>query len=347
MARIDCDIHPTIPDSRVLLPYMDDHWREEVVDREILWLDTVGYPPGAPLTARPDWRRAGGRAALTAADMAADALDRWDIDLAICNVLYGVQLVHNDDMAAMFARAANDWLAREWLDRDARLRGSIVLPIQNVEMCVDEIERLAADRRFVQALVPCMGDAPLGRRQFWPIYAALERHGLPLGVHAGSSYRHPVTSLGWPSYLVEDYAAQSQGFQSQLASLVCEGVFQKFPGLKVVMMESGVTWLPGFVWRVDKFWRAMKREAPWVDRPPFEIVRDHVRVTIQPFDAPADPAEIERIVDHFESDEMFLFASDYPHWQFDGDEPMPAGFPERLRARVERDNALATYERLR
>ena len=347
MRRIDCDIHPTIPDSRVLLPYMDAHWREEVVDREVLFLDTVGYPPNAPLTARPDWRRAGGRAALTAADMARDALDRWNIDIAICNCLFGVQLIHNDDMAVAFARAVNDWIAAEWLDRDPRLRASIILPIQSVERSIHEIERLADDRRFVQAMVPCMVDAPLGRRHFWPIYAALERHGLPLAIHAGSSYRHPVTSLGWPSYLSEDYAAQSQGFQSQLASLVCEGVFTKFPGLKVVLMESGVTWLPGFVWRVQKFWRAMKRETPWVERLPTEIVRDHFRLTIQPFDAPADVGEIERVIEHFESDDMFLFASDYPHWQFDGDAVMPAGIPERLHQKIERDNALATYSRLR
>jgi predicted TIM-barrel fold metal-dependent hydrolase len=326
---------------------MDAHWREEIVDREVLFLDTVGYPPNAPLTARPDWRRAGGRAALTAADMASDALDRWNIDIAICNCLFGVQLIHNDDMAVAFARAVNDWIAAEWLDRDPRLRASIVLPIQSVERSIHEIERLADDRRFVQAMVPCMGDAPLGRRQFWPIYAALERHGLPLAIHAGSSYRHPVTSLGWPSYLSEDYAAQSQGFQSQLASLVCEGVFTKFPGLKVVLMESGVTWLPGFAWRVQKFWRAMKREAPWVERLPTEIVRDHFRLTIQPFDAPADAGEIERVIEHFESDEMFLFASDYPHWQFDGDAVMPAGIPQRLHGKIERDNALATYARLR
>ena len=80
--------------------------------------------------------------------------------------------------------------------------------------------------------------------------------------------------------------ATPRRFQSQLGSLISEGVFAKFPGLKVVLIELGVTWLPGFLWRFSKFWRGVRAEVPWVDRPPAEIVRDHVRLTIQPFDAP-------------------------------------------------------------
>ena len=135
---------------------------------------------------------------------------------AILNCLYGVQLVFSEDMAAAFCRALNDYIAKEWLDRDPRLRASIVIPMQNVEYAVDEIERCAKDKRFVQVLVLAMQEVPLGRRHYWPIYAAAERHGLPIGIHAGSAYRNPVTSLGWPTWYIEDYAAQAQGFQSQV-----------------------------------------------------------------------------------------------------------------------------------
>ena len=124
------------------------------------------------------------------------------------------------------------------------MRSSIVVPLQNPEMAVEEIERRASDRRFVQVLLPVMGEMPLGKRFFWPIYAAAARHELPVCVHAGSAYRHPVTSVGWTSYYSEDYAAQSVAFQSQLTSLICEGVFSKFPNLRVVFAESGITWLP-------------------------------------------------------------------------------------------------------
>jgi uncharacterized protein len=345
-STIDCDVHVNVPELKALLPHLDDHWRDSVVDRGINSLESMNYPPNAPLTARPDWRGPKGEPANTLESLQTNALDRWNIDAAICNCLYGVQLLFSEDMAAAFAKAVNDWVAKEWLDRDPRLHASIVVPMQNTELAVAEIERCAADPRFVQVLVLTMGEAPLGRRQYWPVYAAAERLGLPLGIHAGSSYRHPVTSLGWPSHYVEDYAAQAQGFQSQLASLVCEGVFVKYPKLKVVLLESGVTWLPAFLWRLSKFWRGVRLEVPWIDRSPAEIVRDHVRLTIQPFDAPDDPAAVARLIDQLGSDDMLLFSSDFPHWQFDGDAVMPAGIPAQLHGKIRRDNALATYGRL-
>jgi predicted TIM-barrel fold metal-dependent hydrolase len=343
---VDCDLHPAVPTIDALFPYLDPYWTDRVVERGIVSLDTISYPPGAPKSVRADWRGDDGKGGVRLADMRAHVLDRWNIGLAICNCLYGVQLIFNEDMAVAFARAVNDWLAGEWLDRDPRLRGSIVIPLQNVDAAVAEIERCARDPRFVQVLVLAMGEMPLGRRHYWPIYAAAERLGLPIAIHAGSSYHHPVTSLGWPTYYIEDYASQSQGFQSQLASLICEGVLTKFPGLKVVLAESGVSWLPAFLWRLSKSWRGVRTEVPWVHRAPIEMVREQVRLTVQPFDVP-DAKAAERVIAHLGSDEMLLFASDYPHWQFDGDEVVPAGLSGELLRKIQHDNPLATYPRLK
>jgi len=343
---IDCDVHPTVTGNDVLLPYLETYWRDSVEERGMGSLESAAYPPNAPLTARSDFRGANGYAATAAGELAAQVCDRWGASHAILNCLYGVQLIFNEDMARAFTSALNDWIAKEWLDRDPRLRASIVIPMQNVEYAVDEIERLAGDRRFVQVLVLAMQETPLGRRHHWPIFAAAERHGLPLGIHAGSNYRNPVTSLGWPTSYVEDYTSQSQGFQSQVASLITEGVFAKYPKLKVVLIESGCSWLPGFLWRLSKFWRGARTEVPWVDRSPSEIVRDNFRLTLQPFDGPSDPDDVERIVEHLRSDDMLLFSSDFPHWQFDGDERMPNGIPEGLRRKILVENPLATYDRL-
>ena len=82
-------------------------------------------------------------------------------------------------------------------------------------------------------------------------------------------------------------------------------------------------------------------------QPPSALVRQHVRLTIQPIDAPADPAELERVIDQIGSDDVLLFSTDYPHWQFDGDQVLPEGLPARLRERILLDNPLNTYPRLR
>ncbi len=347
LKSIDCDVHPMVPGMRALVPYLEDFWADSVEERGITSLESISYPPNAPLSVRADFRGAEHRAATTVGELQAQVFDRWGANFAICNCLYGVQLVLNEDMARAFTRALNDWIAAEWLNRDPRLRASIVVPLQNVEYAVDEIERWADDPRFVQVLVLAMGEVPLGRRQLWPVYAAAERHGLPVGIHAGSAYRHPVTSLGWPTYYIEDYAAQAQGFQSQVASLICEGVFTKHPDLKVVLIESGVTWAPAFLWRMSKFWRGLRTEIPWLDRSPLEIFRDHFRLTVQPFDAPDSPDIVRRIIDHLDSDELLLFSSDYPHWQFERDNFLPTGIPDDLARKIMVDNPHALYFRTR
>jgi predicted TIM-barrel fold metal-dependent hydrolase len=343
---IDCDVHPTVPSIRALVPYLDDYWREMVEVRGIENFENRSFPPGAAINARPEWRAPGGLAASNVERIQSELLDRWGASIAICNCLYGIQQINDEHMAAAFAQAVNSWLADKWLDKEPRLRASIVIPVQNPELAVEEIERRAPDKRFVQVLVLVMGELPLGKSFHWPIYRAAEKHGLPICVHLGSAYRHPVTASGWPTYHVEDYVVQTQAFQAQIASLISHGVFQKFPKLKVVLAESGVTWLPSFIWRFSKTWRGLRMEVPWVDRSPLEIVREHFRLTLQPFDAPPDPAEVARVLDHVGSEDLLLYSSDYPHWQFEGDDLLPQGLPAALQRKIMVDNPLATYPRL-
>ena len=345
--QIDCDVHPGLEGTRTtLLPYLDDHWKEQVVSRAIDGLDLQSYPPNMPLCGRPDFRPEKGKPGSNFEQFKAQALDGFGSSFAICNVLYGAQAAHDPYLALGFCRAINDWIAAEWLSRDARLRASIVIPMQAPDLAIEEIERLKDDHRFVSILVLAQGEDLLGRRQYWPIYSLAERLKLPIAVHAGSAYRWAPSSAGWPSYRYEYYLAEAQAFQGQLLSLILEGVFGKFPGLKVVLMESGVSWLPAFMWRANKTWKGVRVEVPWVERPPADLMRDHVRLTAQPFDSPPDASGVEQLIDQIGSDRMLLFASDYPHWQFDGSEPMPPHIPASLAKRMREENPLETFPRL-
>src|SRR5262249_10238291 len=140
---------------------------------------------------------------------------------------------------------------------------------------------------------------------------------------------------------------QSAAFENQIISLLAEGVFRKFPGLKFVLIESGFTWLPTLLWRASKSWRGMRAETPWVDRLPADIVRDHVRLALQPIDASADPAKLVATLEHIGSDRVLLFSTDYPHWHFDGEDVLPDGLGDTTLRRLLVDNALDTYPRLR
>ena len=274
------------------------------------------------------------------------ALDGFKTRFAICNVLHGAQAIFSEDLSAAFCRAINDWVAAEYLDRDPRLRASIVVPMHSAELAAKEIERKAEDKRFVQVLVLEMGELPLGRRQHWPIYRAAERHDLPIGIHAGSSFRHPPTNLGWPTYYLEDYVSWSTGFAGVLNSLISEGVFVEFPRLKVVLMESGVTWLPAWMWRANKTWRGIRAEVPWLEKSPADYAREHVRLTVQPFDGPPRADQLQHLLEEIDCDDMLLFATDYPHWHYDGADALPDGLPADLTRKILVDNALKTYPRL-
>ncbi len=345
---VDCDIHPVIPTTRTLLPYLDEYWREHITRRglEADNLELGSYPSNAPLNCRPDWRPARGPAGSDFGLLCEHVLDAFQSRYAICNVLNGAQILHSEDLSAALCRAINRWMVKEWLDRDPRLRASITVPVRSPELAVEEIERCAEDRRFVQVLLLSQAEIPLGRRPYWPIYQAAERLGLPIGIHAGSAQLHPPSATGWSSYYLEDYVQQAQGFAGTLNSLVTEGVFVKFPRLKVVLIESGVTWLPAYLWRINKTWRGVRAETPWQERMPSEVIRENVRLTIQPFDEPDAPAMVSTLIDEIGSDRMLLFSTDYPHWHFEGRDAMPEGLPDDLVGRILVDNPLETYTRL-
>ncbi|WP_051904020.1 amidohydrolase family protein [Neorhizobium vignae] len=345
---IDCDLHPASPATTTLLSYLDDYWRETFIMRGVdrMSLAMTASPPRAPINVRSDWKAASGFAGDTLEAVRAQALDPFGTRLAICNVLHGSMIMHSDDMAAALCGAVNEWLAREWLDKEPRLRGSIIVSAQNAELAVAEIEKRAADSRFVQVMILAQNDEPLGRRRYWPIYEAAARNRLPLCIHAGGSNRHAPTATGWPSFFVEAYVAQASIFESQLLSLIAEGVFHKVPDLKVVFAESGFTWLPSFFWRADKTWRGVRAETPWVTEQPSDIVKRHVRFTLQPVEAPLETDALARTLDHIDCNDILLFSTDYPHAQFEGVNALSARFGETLAKKILIDNPLATYPRI-
>ncbi|WP_405146705.1 amidohydrolase [Nocardia salmonicida] len=313
-AVVDCDVHPILPSARSLLPYLDTYWHDQLVAQLAPSYEPNYHPPGAAIAQRSGARvDADGRAATDVTDLVADVFSDGFADFAVLNCLYGVQQIQQPRREQAHARALNDWIAHEWLDRDARLRASIVVPQGTPELAAEEIASRAGDDRFVQVLLLGQSELLYGRQINWPIWEAAERAGLPVAIHIGGVFRQAPTSAGWPSTYLEWYVGQQSNAEAQLSSLVAEGIFQKFPKTKVVISELGFNWVAPYLWKFDKLWKSYRTETPWIDRPPSQIIREHVRFTTAPSDGAEQPGRLDIAVDRMGSDELLVYSSDYPH----------------------------------
>jgi predicted TIM-barrel fold metal-dependent hydrolase len=121
-------------------------------------------------------------------------------------------------------------------------------------------------------------------------------------------------------------------------------VFEKYPDFKVVLSEGGVTWLPPLLWRLDKNFKALRASTPWLKRLPSEYVRDHCFMTTQPIEEPDNPKHLKMMFEMFDAENMLLFSSDYPHWDFDDPTMILKQFPLEIRRKVFSENARALFK---
>lgn len=346
-AIIDTDIHNELPSAQTLLKYLPAQWRR----RHELFGGRGGrrgsmYPRSVTGNARTDsWPPSGLPPGADLDFMREQLLDRFTIEYGILNPFVGGSGQRNVEYGAALCRAANDWLVAEWLEPEPRLRAAIVVPFEDDDLAAQEIDRVGDQPGFVQVLVMTRTAEPLGKRKYWKLYEAAERHGLPIAMHFGGSSNGPITAAGWVSYYIEDHVAAAQATQAQVISMVCEGVFEHFPKLRVVLTEGGFAWLPPLMWRLDRAWEQLHEEVPFLRKPPSAYIREHMRVTTQPMEEPPNARQFLQLLDQFGSDDMILFATDYPHWDFDSPEDaFPAKLPERLERKIMAENARATYQ---
>ena len=343
-AVIDTDLHNIVPNVEALRPYLPDHWKEYVTQSAFRGPVDTAYPAKIPTSAiagsvPPE----GGPPGSSLETLRKQVLDPWNVEVGILNCTYAVESIHNPDTAAVMSSAVNDWQIEHWLNKEPRLRASIVVPSTQPEMAAKEIDRVGGHPGFVQVFLPVRSAMLYGNRHWYPIYEAAARHNLVIGLHFGGSPGNPPTASGWPSYYVEEYVGMGHVFEAQIMNIITEGVFDRFPTLKMAMIEGGWAWVPAWMWRMDKEWKGLQREIPWVRMPPSEYIRKHMKFTLQPNDTP-NASEFLRIVEQMGTEELIMFSTDYPHWHFDSDEQaLSSDLPSGLLRKIRTENARAFY----
>ena len=348
---IDCDVHIEIGDREGFLAHVDAGQRD--------WFRAQGPLLGtAPyLWAHPgSWYRdelalgPAGEPASTVEDVVREVLDEQGADVAILTGDYGVatSLITSAYRAAAFARAHNDWLREEWLEADPRFRGSILVPAQDPVAAAAEIRRAGADPRFVQVLLCGGSERPYGDPRYLPLLEACAELDLALAVHSGAEglgLAAPPGGAGMPTFYIEWHTLGSAcSIMAHLVSLLCHGSFERVPGLRVLLLEGGLAWLPGILWRLDANWRGLREETPWLRERPSETMRRHVRFTTQPLEHTDGRDELlTQMLAAAGAPDILCYASDYPHWDYDEPAQLLRRLPESWRAAVLHDNAAAFY----
>ncbi|MEH3107697.1 MAG: amidohydrolase family protein [Sphingomonas fennica] len=346
---IDCDIHPAPKGPMGVLPFLPEKWQEHArrFGNNYRQPFTGGMPyprfgDGNRMDARlPD----GSYGGTDLAFMQRQHLDANDIVYGILQPLApNAQSQRHLDYAAALAGAVNDWQREAWCVPDNRLKASLVVPQEDPEASAREIGKRAGDRHFVQVAMAPRGIEPLGRRRYWPIYEAAVAAGLPIGLHVGGFAGAPPSGSGWVSYYLEDHHSNTESMQALVTSLVLEGTFDRFPDLKIVLIEGGFVWLPALTWRLDKHFETMRGEVSHLKRRPSDYIKDHFWFTTQPIDEPQKPLHMRETIDWIGWDKI-LFSTDYPHWDYD--DPKTALARIKMNAAekrmIFRDNAARLY----
>ncbi len=344
---IDTDVHNDLPSYDELRPFLPREWHP--------WLEGGG--PGFPkryyantgsgrmddavneednlCAGDPDW-------------VVGQLLTKYGIDIGVLTgtMSGGLSIGHNARFLAALASAYNDWTLAKWVRPYDCYKGSILVPAGDAEASAREIRRLGNDPGMVQVLLASAARIPYGNKVYWPIYAAAVEHDLPVAIHVGgegTGIANPPTGVGYPTTYLEFHTDHSQTMMAHCVSLVAEGTFEEFPTLKFAFIEGGVCWAPYVMWRLDRLYPALKAEVPHLKRLPSEYVLSNCYFSTQPIEEPDNGRHLLEMLAMLEAEKTVVFASDYPHWDFDNPILAFTHFPADLKRRIFVDNALDLY----
>ena len=339
---VDADVHPLPTSPAELREYLPEPW-QGVPEQLISSYPLVLYlPPAQPL--RRDAVGPNGEVPGSSPEVAyRQLIEEAGVDLAILLPL--VRNHANPEYETALCRATNDWLAATWLSRyngHGRYRGSINVCATDPEAAAAEIDRCASNSAFVQVRLNAYTGLPYGDPFYDPIYEAATCRGLPVAVHfSKGSGMSLLTPVGFSSYFFEHHALYPVTYAAHVASLMCGGTFDRFPGLKFVFVEGGFSWILPLLWRLEHIWDRLAAEVP-AQRRPADYLYDHMRFTSQPIEEP-ERSSLLRVLEWVDAERLLLFSSDYPHWDFDDPKQVFGRLPAGVRQRVFRDNAVELY----
>ncbi len=280
-------------------------------------------------------------------------MDRDGVD---ATVMYGPivpLLIADPELRLVCYRAYNDWLAEFCATAPERLIGAGLVPVDDPKTAADEVRHLREAGLRTGMFLAARVELPLWDEAWEPLWEAAAEARIPIGFHLSGGLRTvafsgpKATQAGNMGVRV---ACATLQMDEPLAAVIFSGALERHPGLKIVLAETGIGWLPYMLERMDDAYaKFVDAKAYWqahgglaVSEPPSACFRRQVWATFQ-----TDRAGL-RLLDELGADRV-MWASDYPH----ADSTWPdsqaaitrqfAEVPAAARRRVLCDNARELY----
>jgi predicted TIM-barrel fold metal-dependent hydrolase len=213
------------------------------------------------------------------------------------------------------------WAYSRWITEKAipesngRFYTMLSLPFSSPEESLRHVETFG-DRKgvggfMITSVRPKMG---VYDNAYMKVYRAIEERGLALSFHSGFNWGdHQFQSCN------RFLAAHALGFSwyniIHCVNWVVNGMGERFPKLPVIWIEAGLSWIPFVMQRIDHEYMLRPSECPLLKKKPSDYMRD-MYYSIQPMEI-QDMQALETTFRMMDAENTLLYASDYPHWDFD------------------------------
>src|ERR1700724_1395835 len=218
------------------------------------------------------------------------------------------------DIEAAVGTAYNRWLVEQILPEDDRIKALLYLPFNEPEACVKVVERFADSPGVIGFTVTSSRFRAVHHDSYMRLYSAIQETGKPISFHSG--FHWGDQSMQQCNRFISMHALSFVYYNLiHLTNWVINGLPERFPKLKVLWIESGLAWVPFLMQRLDSEYMMRSSEAPLLKRKPSEYMRD-MYYSSQPLER-SNIELTEATFKAMKADTQLLFASDWPHWDFD------------------------------
>jgi len=219
------------------------------------------------------------------------------------------------EMEADLCWAYNRWVTEKVLpESGGRFYTMLSLPISLPDEALRHVEAFG-DRKGVGGfMVTTVRNIPVHDNSLMKVYSAIEERGLVLSFHSAFNWNETIFKT-----CNRFLAVHALGFSFynilHLTNWVTNGIPERFPKLPVIWIESGLAWVPFLMQRLDHEYMMRPSECPALKKKPSEYMRD-MYYSSQPMEI-QDREAMECTFRMMDAENRLLYASDYPHWDFD------------------------------